>query len=549
MRTLRLLLAAAVATCAATGGSHPPLARADDPPPADQPVEQVIDRFIDAGIAAAGVQPAPQADDATLVRRLTLDLVGRVPTAGETDAYVTSAEPDKRAKLTDRLIASPGFARHQAAMFEAMLNPEGDRRGGTALREYLTAAMKDGKPWDRIFRELMLPDSAADDVKLKGASEFLRARVNDADRLTNDVSVAFFGVNVSCAQCHDHPLVKDWTQDHFYGMKAFLARTFDNGGFLAERGYGVVKFKPTKGPERTARMMFLTGAKVDDTATEPGAADQKKEKAELDRAKAAKKAPPRPAFSAREKLVEVALREGNADFFARSIVNRMWHRFLGTGLVTPLDQMHSENSPSHPELLARLARDTAAHGYDLRRLVRGITMSEAYSRGSRYHTASPPDPRLFAVAKLRPLTPMQLAASLKVVGTDPAALDGKKPEEFEKAVEQFEASARGFAALIAQPTDNFQVGVGEALLFSNGDRLTKEFLTDAGGSLLGRVKNVQDPREAVSLLVKVAYGRPPTGEELAALAAYVEKRSDRRPEAYRQVLWALVTGPEFRFNY
>src|SRR5438067_10314667 len=118
----------------------------------------------------------------------------------------------------------------------------------------------------------MLPDGAGEG--LDPAGDFLRPRLKDADRLTNDVSVAFFGVNVSCAQCHDHPLVKDWTQDHFYGMKAFLARTFDNGGFLAERGYGVVKYKPTKGPERTARMMFLTGAKVEDTAKEPTPEEQ-----------------------------------------------------------------------------------------------------------------------------------------------------------------------------------------------------------------------------------------------------------------------------------
>lgn len=539
MRLLRLTLAAAVLTGAATA------ARPDAP--TDRPVEQVLDQHIDAAISAAGVLPAAQADDATLIRRLTLDLVGRIPTAGEVDAYTQSTDLDKRAKLVDRLMSSPGFVRHQAAQFEVMLNPEGDRRGGAALREYLTAALKDGKPWDRMFRELMLPST--DDAKLKGAGEFLRARVNDADRLTNDVSVAFFGVNVSCAQCHDHPLVKDWTQDHFYGMKAFLARTFDNGGFVAERGYGTVKYKPTRGPERTAKMMFLTGAKVEDATKEPTAAEQKQEKAELDKAKAAKKAPPKPAFSAREKLVEVSLAEGNADFFARSIVNRMWHRFFGTGLVSPLDQMHSENPPSHPELLAWLARDTAAHGYDLRRLIRGLVMSNAYSRSSHYPTESPPEARLFAVAKLRPLTPMQLAASLKVARTDPAALDGKKPEEFEKSIEQFENSARGLAALIAQPTDNFQVGVGEALLFSNGDRVMKEYLTDDAGSVLGRAKAMTDPKEAVALLVKAAYGRPPTADESAALVAYVEKRKDRRSEAYRQVLWALVAGPEFRFNY
>jgi hypothetical protein len=541
MRTLRLLLAAAVCTLAAV------FTRADDPPPADEPIERVIDRFVDARLSAEGVTPAPQADDATLIRRLTLDLVGRIPTAAEVDAYVGSSDPDKRAKLVDRLLASAGFARHQAVMFEAMLNPEGDRRGGAALREYLTAALKAGKPWDRVFRELMLPDP--DDSTMKGAGEFLRARVSDTDRLTNDVSVAFFGVNVSCAQCHDHPLVRDWTQDHFYGMKAFLARTYDAGGAIAERPAGLVKFKPNKGPERTARMMFLTGAEVKtDTLREPTKDEQKAEKEAMDKAKRDKKAPPKPAFSAREKLVEVSLAEGNSDFFARSIVNRMWHRFLGTGLVTPLDQMHSENPPSHPELLAWLARDTAAHGYDLKRLARGIVMSHTYSRGSRYDTESPPDARLFAVARLKPLTPTQLATSLKIACADPAVFEGK-PDEVEKKVEQLEAAARGFAGLIAQPTDNFQVGVGEALLFSNGDRLMKEFLTDGPGSLLSRVKTMQDPAEAVAFLVKVVYGRPPTDDERKALVAYVEKRSDRPAEAYRQVLWALVTSPEFRFNY
>src|SRR5207248_2685062 len=266
----------------------------------------------------------------------------------------------------------------------------------------------------------------------------------------NDTSVAFFGVNVSCAQCHNHPLVADWTQDHFYGMKMFLARTFDNGGFLGERGYGTIKFKPTKGPERTAKMMFLTGAVVDDpVGKEPTAAEMQKEKAVLDRAKAAKAPPPAPKFSARAKLVEVALKDANADFLARNIVNRMWHHLLGVGLVTPL-------------------------------------------------------------------TPMQLATSLKIAATDPAAFEGK-PDEAEKRLEQLEAGARGFASLIAQPADNFQIGVGEALLFSNGDRVMKEFLTDGPGTTLGRVKTMKDPQEAVGFLVKTAYGRPATAEESRAL--------------------------------
>ena len=539
---LRLAVVAALCVLAAT------LTNAAADLPSDKSVEAVVDRSIDEAIASANVAPAPQADDATLIRRLTLDLVGRIPTTREVEDFVQSTDAKKRAKLVDRLLASPGFARHQAAQFEVMFSPDGERRGSGALRDYLAAALKDGKPWDKIFRELMLPDDT--DAKLKGAAEFLRPRLTDADKLTNDVSVAFFGVNVSCAQCHDHPLVKDWTQDHFFGMKAFLARTYDAGGIVAERGFGTIKYKPNKGAEKTAKMMFLTGLRIEEASSrEMTPAEQKAEKEETEKMKKNKTPPPKPAFSARAKLVDVSLEKGNATFFAKSIVNRMWHRFFGTGLVNPLDQMHSENPPSHPDLLTWLARDTAEHGYDLKRLIRGITMSKAYSRSSRYPTESVPDVRLFAVAKLKPLTPLQLATSLKIAASDPASFDGKKPEEFEKVIEQMEGSARGFASLIAQPTDNFQIGVGEALLFSNGDRLTKEFLTDGGGSLLAKLKTIKDEKLAVALLVRSAYGRSPTDDETKSLVAYVQKRSDRPAEAYRQVFWVLVTSPEFRFNY
>jgi hypothetical protein len=537
---LRLLLIAAMT------GFVSSVLHAGELPPASLPIDRVIDQLIDAPLAEASVVPADQADDQTVIRRLTLDLVGRIPTTTEVAAYVSSTAPDKRGKLVDRLIASPGFVRHQAALFEAMLNPEGNGRGG-ALRDYLSTALADNKSWDKIFRELLLPDESKG--KSKGAADFLRIRLSDADKMTSDVSVVFFGVNVSCAQCHNHPHVKDWTQDHFYGMKAFLARTFDNGGFLAERGYGTIKYKPTRGPERTAQMMFLTGATISDpNAKEPSAEEQKKEKETLDKARAAKTPPPTPKFSARAKLVEVALQGENAEFFSRSIVNRMWHRFFGTGLVSPLDQMHAENQPSHPELLAWLARDTAAHGYDLKRLIRGIVMSNAYSRSSQYDSENRPSNKTFAVARLKPMTPLQLATSLKLAATDPASFEGLKPEEFEKRMEQIESSARGFAALIAQPTDNFQIGVGEALLFSNGDRVLKEILTEGGGTTLGRVKAMPAP-EAVGHLVKTAYGRAATDAEMKALVGYVEKRRGREAEAYKQILWALVTGPEFRFSY
>ncbi|OWK39044.1 DUF1549 domain-containing protein [Fimbriiglobus ruber] len=546
MRTLRPLYAAIALLCAAVP------ARADNLLPADRPMPDVVDHYVDDLLKQDNILAAPQADAATLIRRLTLDLVGRVPTAAEADAYVASTDPDKRTKLVDRLMASPGFVRHQATQFDAMLNSVLGNDGRVrSIREYLQTALADGKPWDKIFRELMIPNE--DDPKQKGASEYLRGRVTDLDRLTTDVSAAFFGVNISCAQCHDHPLVADWKQDHFYGMKSFFARSFDANGVLAERDAGLIKFKPTKGPERTAKLMFLTGATVDtDTLRELTKEEQKREKELTDKKgdkKGAKKTPAPPKFSARAKLVEVSLKPGETEFFAKSIANRMWHRFFGYGLVNPLDQMHSENPPSHPDLLAWLARDTAAHGYDLKRLVRGIVMSRAYSRSSVYPSASVPASKYFAVARLKPLTPMQLSTALKLVVVDPASFEKQKPEELEKKFEGIESGARGWANSFAQPTDDFQIGVGEALLFSNSGRVYGELLSDNGGTLLGRVKALKDPKEAVALMIKTVYTRPATESELTALSEYVRKRNDRPSEAYKQVLWALLTSAEFRFAY
>jgi hypothetical protein len=518
---------------------------------AERPLEALIDERIDAKLRDDGVTPAGQADDATLVRRLTLDLVGRVPTRGEVAAYLASGEPDKRARLVDRLIASPGFARYQAVLFDVMLSDrpgQASSKGGKAgsLRDYLTLAMQENRPWDAVFRDLMLPTEG--DPRTKGSAEYLRTKLTDLDKLTADVSAAFFGVNVSCAQCHDHPNVPGWTQEHFYGMKAFLARTYDAGGFVAERGAGLVKYKPTRGAERAARLMFLTGTAVTtDTARELNKVEQKADKEAAEQAKQKKTAPPAPAYSARADLVRVAL--GESDFFARSIANRLWHRFLGTGLVNPLDQMHEENEPSHPELLDALADRVRAAKYDLRVLTRGIVMSRTYSRASRSDGGTPA-PDAFAVGRLKPLTPQQLATSLRIATTDPRAFDGLKPDEFEKRVEQAEQSARGFASLLAQPgPDGFQVGVGEALLFSNGDRVAKEFLADGGGSLIARARAEADPAAASGLMVQAVFGRAITDAEARAFAGYLAARADRPADAYRQLLWALVTSPEFRFNH
>lgn len=538
MKTLRILLSSVALF------SAPPLF-ADELLPPDRAMEEVVDHYIGARLKAENLNAAPAADDATFIRRVTLDLVGRIPTVAETNTYVASTDPAKRAKLIDRLMASPGYARHQAAEFDVMMM-EGTNKG--SIRGYLQTAFADNKPWSAIFRDVMVADES--DPKQKGAGEFLRQRITDIDKLTSEVSVVFFGVNISCAKCHDHPKVQDWKQDHFYGMKAFFNRTFDNGGFLAEREYGAVKYKTTKGVEKPAKMMFLTGKVIDAPGKEPTKDEEKQEKARLDEFKKKKQAPPKPSFSARAQLVETALQSGQRDFFARAVVNRVWHRVMGHGLVMPLDQMHSANPPSHPELLDWLARDLIEHNYDLRRLTRGLVLSKTYGRSSKWHNDDTPSPRFFAMARPRALTPMQLATALRLATTDPLTFpETLKPEELEKKLESIEQSARGFASQIEQPHEDFQIGAGEALLFTNNARVMAEFLTDGGDRLVGRMKLAKEPKEAVDVAVRSTLCRPPSDEEVKVMSEYLQRRGDRPVAAYQQLVWALVTSAEFRFNY
>jgi hypothetical protein len=452
-------------------------------------------------------------------------------------------------KLVDRLLASSAFARHQAQEFYTFLHQDEQRKGArrTLLYDYLLTAFAENRGWDRMFREMLLPDDG--NPALRGAGDFLKSRVKDTNRLTIDASVAFFGVNVSCAQCHDHPHVPAWTQDHFYGMKTFFARTVEVGGFLGERDFGLVKYLPNKGQEKVAPAMFLTGQALDVPGLkEPSKEEKKKDQDRLDEVKKSKKPPAPPAFSLRAKLVDIALRPVRHDFFSRAIVNRMWHRFYGRGLVMPLDQMHIENPGSHPELLQWLARDLSASKYDLRRLTRGLVLSRAYARASRWEGDKTPPDQLFALAQARPLTPMQMAAALKLASSDQAAFPAD-PSMLDKRLQMLEKGAESLAAFFAQPGENFQVGVSEAMLFANNQSLQKQLLEGGETLAAALLKREPDLAKRAELAVRTVLCRPARADEVQAISDYLRQRADRMEAACQQVVWALLTSAEFRFNH
>lgn len=512
-------------------------------PSTDRPVEEVIDRYIDATLKERGLTPAPEADPSTLIRRVTLDLNCRIPTVAETRDYIQVDSPSQYQTLVDTLIASPAFDRYVAHEWNWLLmNGE-----SSDLKKYLEKSIPEGKKWDDIFRDVVT--GIADENKV-GADQFLRKRVRDLDVVTNDISVRFFGVNVSCAMCHDHPYVEDWTMDTYYGMKAFFGRTFDNGGFVGEKDYGRVSYKNGNNEDVKADLRFL-GGNVIKLPEEKALTDEekKKEKEILEKFKKEKKAPPAAKDSLRAKLVKIGLEPGSEGegYFARSLVNRTWNQYFGSGLVMPLDQMHGANPPSHPELLTWLAKDLIAHDFDLRRLVRGMVLSKAYRRSSIWNDKLRPHEKYFAVAQIRPLNPRQYGVTLKMATTDPEQFRPElKPDDVEKRIHGIENSGAGLARWFERPGETFNIAVDEALLMTNSKDVQSQLFS---GGLVSRLDKLKTSEEKITLAYQATLSRPPSPEELEALTDYLDDRNDRPEQAVRQMLWTLLAGSEARFNY
>lgn len=545
-----------------------PFAGAAELLPPDTSVEAAIDHYIEAKLSEAGVSAAPQASDETLVRRLTLDLAGRIPTRLERTEFLASRDPHKRQQLIERMMASPWYVHHLATVLNSILRGPG--QDGPDLREYLLAAVEDRRPWNQMFQEMIGTVTAA-----HSPEKFVRDRLTDQDLLTRDVSSIFFGVNISCSQCHVHPYVATLTQDHFFGLKAFFARSFAFEDRLLERQFGEpqVKFTTNDGENRTVGLMFLNGTKVepklpvvDDLSK--AIEEEKKRIEELTKANQERKKnkstepleyPSNAEYSFRAQLVEVALREENQPQFARALVNRLWHQLFGYGLVMRVDQMHEANPSSHPELLNWLARDLQVHGYNFHRLIQGIVSSQTYSRSSHTTNGENPPRELFAVAMLRPLTPMQFGVSVLTCGDPTWSGEIPRSDLNTKIAEAETRAGQLFSEIIEMPCDDLQINAAEALTMSNDTSR----LQVVGEKLVPEILKLSDRKEQIDAAVEHVLSRSASVQEAIQLTEFVVRAElePNTPEpdpsspttaaqgAWQQAIWALTTSAEFRFNH
>lgn len=488
----------------------------------------------------------PRCNDADFLRRATLDLAGTIPTGAETRAFLADADPAKREKLIDRLMASPDHARRMEQAITVMFL---ERRNGKAVpdaqwSDYLRKAFAENEPWDRIVKTMLSTDGR--DAGSRPAMKFLAdGAQGDGHKMTQDIARLLLGKNLLCAQCHDHPTIKEYKQADYMGLFAYLTQSKlqddpkTKKAILVEAApKGKVEYASVFSPgnKKSTGPRLLGGEELEVPAFEKGK--------EFETPPGKDGTPGVPRFRARELL---AARIVEHPQFARTSVNRFWFLFMGRGLIHPLDLDYSGNPPSDPALLDSLTRDFRESGFDVRKLIRRIVTTGAYQR---------------ARGPLRPLSAEQMAWSvlqatgmLEEVQKAPASskfsvkeyLNGKgqAPSTLGDALQFF---GEIFGSAAGEAEVDFRPSMTHSLFLMN-EKLVLGWLRARPGNLVGRLLKTEAADEVARELYLAVLTRPPTADEQAEVAGYLAKNPARREAALGELAWALIASAEFRLNH
>jgi hypothetical protein len=505
-------------------------------PSSSERISDAIDRFMKQGYDQRGIEGSARCEDTVFLRRLYLDLAGRIPTHAEFESWL-SGDRD-RTELVDHLLDSEDFVQHFADLFDTLLMGRASenqyrQRDQNQWRAYLEAAIREGRPWSQVVQEILL--ARPNDLSTKGAVWYLYERNDDFQKIAEAISPSIFGVRIECAQCHDHMMADEIKQAHYWGLVAFFNRgkNAKNGEALAVNESaigGFSEFADLSGSSTPNYLSFLEAETVGEDR--PAAGEEQKESDELYTSHRSPIVDRVPLFSRREKFVEEVVKDHPR--LALAFVNRVWALLMGRGLVHPFDEMDSMHRPSHPELLDWLAQDSRDSDYDLRRLVRGIVRSQAYQQTS-YRKPGLEDPASFAWYLERPLTGEQMARSAVV------ALRGSASTE---AISVFREQ---FPDVL--PKDHVST-VRDALFLSN----SKEFeqliqASDQPEHLVPSLLEIESRESQIKMLFERLFARDPDASELREVMQYLDLRNERLEQAMQQVVWSLLTSAEFRLNH
>jgi hypothetical protein len=535
---VRLVLAAGVT---APFGAE---ARGDDD---GRALTATIDRLVAARWDEARVSPSPPADDGEFLRRVALDLTGKIPTAGEVRAFLDDPRADKRERLVERLLDGPAYITHATNVELRLMIPEVDsdpqaQALAPAFEAWLRGQVAANAGSDRIVRAILtasVPEGRARPPVVANPARppepsplpFYVAKDVKSENIAASTARLFLGLRLECAQCHNHPFAS-WTRDQFWGYAAFFASL--ERGDTEEAPLDPIRERADR---REVAIPGAGGRVVKATFLDGGAPRLRPQE------------PPRMA------LADWMTAPENP-YFARAAVNRIWAQLFGIGLVDPVDDMGADNPPSHPELLDALARSFAEHGFDRKFLIRAIALSRPYQLTSRASEpgASPggvaDDPRLFARMRERGLTAEQLYDSLaEAIGLTPEELG---PGRFSVAADSPRGEFLERFARHDEPSTEAQTTILQALALMNGRVVAGATHLERGATLSAVAEApFLDTAGRVEALFLATVSRRPKPEEAARMAAYVERggaTGDRR-KALADVFWALLNSPEFLLNH
>ncbi len=499
-----------------------------------------IDHHLATQWSALKVQPAPLADDAEFLRRVYLDIAGRIPSVSEARAFLDDQNPYKRRRMVDKLLAGPGYVNNFTTIWMSLLVPENDpdfqfRYFMPSFEAWLRKQFADNTGFDRMVRDLLTAPAGLDQGRFfnpyqqkvgdAAPTAFYVAKEVKPENLAASTARLFLGIKLECAQCHNHPFAS-WTRDQFWEYAAFFAGFEKQGGrnaFAPMQELVDRRELAIPGVDRVVQAAFLDGS-------EP------KWKYKV---------------SSRITLADWVTSADNP-YFARAAVNRMWGHFFGLGIVEPVDDLNGQNQPSHPELFEELARQFAAHRFDFKFLIRAITNTRAYQLTSAVSTekgdqTSGDDQRLFSRMAVKGMTPEQLFDSL-------AQATGFPPESREQnpfVINNNSPRAEFLRKFAAQERrTEFQTSILQALSLMNG-----KFVADATSlnrsETLAAVADAPflDMGQRIETLFLATLSRKPRPAEADRFLQYVNKDKKNPKAALTDVFWALLNSSEFMLNH
>ena len=493
-----------------------------------------VDRHLFAQWRKLGIVPSSPTDDATFLRRASVDICGTLPTRDEVAEYLTDTSPDKREQLIDRLLNRPDYASYFTLKWADILQNRGagyatskQRAGTTLFASWIRDSVESNKPYDQFVSEILTATGSQNE----NPPAIWYRTVRKSPEYVESVAQAFLGVRVQCAQCHHHPTER-WSQSDYYGLAAVFYRVGRKGGFAdAEVPTDeIIYLKETGEVVHPRTGEVLKPQPLGGTPFAIGLQDDP-----------------------RESLARWMTHADNP-FFARTMVNRLWAHFLGRGIVHPIDDARSTNPPSNPELLDALANDFIASGYDVKHLIRTITNSYAYRLDSAPEPGNAGDTQTFARFYARRLSAEVILDGISQVLEVPTVFPGvpagtraiQLPDENVAAhfLDVFGRPAR-MSACECERVD--APALTQALELVNSTEIQRK-LTEASGyaqQLAGR--DLPNDAVAEEIFVRV-FARNPRPDELKAASEYLAGQSDRG-EACRSLLWSLLATNEFLFNH